>query len=59
MPGETDRTRGAAEAEGADEEEVKEPEDDPAIAAERRASMKAWIQYARALFSAAEFRYID
>jgi hypothetical protein len=25
----------------------------------RRASMKAWVQYARALFSAAEFRYID
>lgn len=26
---------------------------------ERRASMKAWVQYARALFSAAEFRFID
>ncbi len=27
--------------------------------AERRASMKAWVQYARALFSAAEFRFIS
>jgi hypothetical protein len=25
----------------------------------RRVSMKAWTQYARALFSAAEFRFID
>ena len=27
--------------------------------AERRASMQAWVQYTRALFSAAEFRFID
>ncbi|WP_419164557.1 hypothetical protein [Candidatus Palauibacter sp.] len=27
-------------------------------AAERRASMQAWIQYARALFSTAEFRFV-
>ena len=27
--------------------------------AERRASMKAWVQYSRALFSAAEFRFIS
>lgn len=26
---------------------------------ERRASMQAWIQYARALFSAAEFRFVE
>jgi len=34
------------------------PEEERALA-ERRASMKAWVQYARALFSAAEFRFID
>jgi hypothetical protein len=32
--------------------------DDPRGLAERRASLKAWTQYARALFSAAEFRFI-
>lgn len=32
--------------------------DDPSLA-ERRAAMKAWVQYARALFSAAEFRFLD
>ena len=26
---------------------------------EHRASMQAWIQYARALFSVAEFRFVD
>ena len=26
---------------------------------ERQASMRAWTQYARALFSAAEFRFIE
>jgi mono/diheme cytochrome c family protein len=34
-------------------------DDDPRAMAERRAAMKAWVQYARALFSAAEFRFID
>ena len=32
--------------------------DDGAGAAERRASLRAWIQYARALFSTAEFRFV-
>jgi len=32
---------------------------DPRVVAERNAKMKAWIQYARALFSAAEFRYVN
>ena len=35
------------------------PEDAPDDLAERRASMEAWTQYARALFSAAEFRFIE
>ena len=35
------------------------PENDPDDLEERRASMQAWTQYARALFSAAEFRFID
>ena len=34
-------------------------DDDPRELAERRAAMKAWIQYSRALFSAAEFRFIS
>ncbi|WP_420634361.1 PSD1 and planctomycete cytochrome C domain-containing protein [Candidatus Palauibacter sp.] len=41
----------AAEAEEATESDESE-------AAERRASMRAWIQYARALFSTAEFRFV-
>ena len=40
-------------------EEDAEAEEDPAVAAEKRAAKQAWLQYARALFSAAEFRYID
>ncbi len=35
------------------------PEDGPDDLAGRRASMRAWIQYARALFSAAEFRFVE
>lgn len=35
------------------------PEGGPDDLAERRASMQAWIQYARALFSAAEFRFVE
>ena len=34
---------------------AKEPDD----LQERRASMRAWTQYARALFSAAEFRFVE
>ncbi len=34
-------------------------EDGPDDLAERRASMQAWTQYARALFSAAEFRFVE
>ena len=33
------------------------PSSDPDLAA-RRASMEAWVQYARALFAASEFRYV-
>jgi hypothetical protein len=37
-----------------------EPSSEEARAlAERLASMKAWVQYSRALFSAAEFRFIS
>jgi hypothetical protein len=53
----------AEDAEAAEEAEDDDPtaeeDDDPAVLAERRASMQAWVQYARALFSAAEFRFID
>ncbi len=37
----------------------EDEDEDPEALAERRSSMKAWVQYARALFSAAEFRFID
>jgi hypothetical protein len=54
-----------AEADGAEAgdgaEAAEEPDDeadDDASAAEHRASMRAWIQYARALFSTAEFRFV-
>ncbi len=40
-------------------EQLAKAETDRAELAARRASMKAWVQYARALFSAAEFRFID
>ena len=46
------------EAEETEGEETAAEDDDPKVAAERRASMKAWTQYARALFSAAEFRFV-
>ena len=58
----------AAEGAGANEDEdVRDEgdagEDAPDDAApdtpEHRASMQAWIQYARALFSVAEFRFVD
>ena len=39
-------------------EETAAGESDDTAAAERRASLRAWIQYARALFSAAEFRFV-
>ena len=48
----------------ADEEEATDGGSEPTAEAarelaERRASMKAWVQYSRALFSAAEFRFIS
>lgn len=49
---------GGAEAE-AEAENDGEKHDDPRDLAERRAAMKAWVQYSRALFSAAEFRFIS
>ena len=47
----------------ADDDEAEDGGSDPTpeelrALAERRASMKAWVQYSRALFSAAEFRFI-
>lgn len=36
-----------------------EDADDGQALLARRAALKAWVQYARALFSAAEFRYVD
>ena len=53
---ETDEAEGTEEGETADESDEDE---DPGALSERRASMQAWVQYARALFSAAEFRFID
>jgi mono/diheme cytochrome c family protein len=41
------------------EEELKKVADEARDMAERRASLAAWVQYARALFSAAEFRFVD
>jgi hypothetical protein len=48
----------------ADDDEDEDGGSDPTAEelrelAERRASMKAWVQYGRALFSAAEFRFIS
>ena len=48
----------------ADDDEDEDGGSDPTAdelraLAERRASMKAWVQYSRALFSAAEFRFIS
>ena len=48
----------------ADDDEAEDGGSDPTAEelrdlAERRASMKAWVQYSRALFSAAEFRFIS
>lgn len=48
----------------ADDDEDEDGGSDPSAEelrslAERRASMKAWVQYSRALFSAAEFRFIS
>ena len=49
-----------AEAEAGDGAEAGDEAEaaDAAREAERRASMRAWIQYARALFSTAEFRFV-
>jgi len=51
-------TGSAPEGEDAEPSDEEAPEDRRALA-ERRASMEAWVQYVRALFSAAEFRFID
>ena len=47
----------AGDGSEADEETEADESDDTAVA-ERRASLRAWVQYARALFSAAEFRFV-
>ena len=49
-----EREKRDGEAEAADESEAGETVEE----AERRASMRAWIQYARALFGTAEFRFV-
>ena len=55
LEAESDDTDGAAD-EGSDE--PADANTDDTAEAERRASMRAWIQYARALFSTAEFRFV-
>ena len=56
----TDNTAIAGIAAATAESPDASTEDDgPRVLAERRASLQAWVQYARALFSAAEFRFID
>ena len=49
---------GEAGEEG-EEDEPAEGEDAEPDTPEHRASMRAWTQYARALFSVAEFRFVD
>ena len=63
---EADVERGTAGGASAEAEEGPAPEDgspapgiEPDGLEERRASMRAWTQYARALFSAAEFRFVE
>jgi hypothetical protein len=56
--GTAESTNGAAEAANGGNGDLLARTDDPPGLAERRASMKAWTQYARALFGAAEFRFI-
>ncbi|MDA0327951.1 MAG: PSD1 and planctomycete cytochrome C domain-containing protein [Gemmatimonadetes bacterium] len=50
---------GMAEPDAEDDDTATEGQADKEALAARRSSMKAWVQYARALFSAAEFRFID
>jgi mono/diheme cytochrome c family protein len=59
VDGEGAEEAGPDEEDLADEETVEEQddEDDPELLA-RRASLAAWVQYTRALVSAAEFRFI-
>jgi hypothetical protein len=46
----------AVDAEAQDDAPAEETESD---SAEQRVSMRAWVQYARALFSVAEFRFVN
>lgn len=55
---EADGPPDAAEAVGDGQAEASSAEGTEVLA-RRRAAAKAWVQYARALFSAAEFRFID
>ncbi|MDX1492555.1 MAG: PSD1 and planctomycete cytochrome C domain-containing protein [Longimicrobiales bacterium] len=50
---------GSSDNPGAGDGGLTSPEELQRDLAERRAAHKAWIQYARALFSAAEFRFIS
>ena len=65
---ELEKLESETEVEAGDGDEAEASEDAEAVhksegseaveEAERRASMRAWIQYARALFSTAEFRFV-
>ena len=54
-----DEEAGDADAEAADAEDDASAEETESDSAEQRASMRAWVQYARALFSVAEFRFVN
>ena len=54
-----DEEAGDADAEAAEAEDDASAEETESDSAEQRASMRAWVQYARALFSVAEFRFVD
>ena len=54
-----DASAGDADAEAADAEDDAPAEETESDSAEQRASMRAWVQYARALFSVAEFRFVN
>ena len=54
-----DEEAGDADAEAADAEDDAPAEETESDSAEQRASMRAWVQYARALFSVAEFRFVN
>jgi mono/diheme cytochrome c family protein len=56
---EQELTRIVADADEAEDGGSDPTAEEARALAERRAAMKAWVQYSRALFSAAEFRFIS